>query len=58
MTEDDRICFVNCGLPGDQCACFRSQMRKLYADLLSRQEAPDPDFDRVWAENVDELYEA
>lgn len=20
-----RLCFVNCGLPGDQCACYRAQ---------------------------------
>lgn len=22
--SEPRICFVNCGLPADQCACYRS----------------------------------
>jgi hypothetical protein len=28
MTEpEDRICVANCGLPGDECACYRQMMR-------------------------------
>ncbi|WP_422028187.1 hypothetical protein [Roseovarius sp.] len=23
---EPRICFVNCGLPGEQCACYRAMM--------------------------------
>ena len=56
--NEQRICFVNCGLPGEQCACFRALMREIYSDLLANQSLPDPDFDRVWSENADQLYEA
>jgi len=23
------VCFVNCGLPGDQCACYREMMERV-----------------------------
>lgn len=26
-SPDAQMCFVNCGLPGDQCACYRQMMR-------------------------------
>lgn len=26
---EERFCFVNCGLPGDQCACYRRMMHDL-----------------------------
>lgn len=55
---DERVCFVNCGLPGDQCACYRRMMSRVYADLLARQEPLGSDFERAWSENVEELYEA
>ncbi len=54
---DHRICVVDCGLPGDQCACFRSQMAAIYSGLLSRQVPRDFELDRIWSENVDLLYE-
>ena len=56
--ERERICFVNCGLPADQCACFRSQMAEIYSSLLARQQPPDAEMDRVWSENTEQLYEA
>ena len=56
--EPNRICVVNCGLPGDACACFRASMGQIYADLLSRQEPLGADFDRAWSENIEQLYEA
>jgi len=52
-----RICFVNCGLPGEQCACFRAQMAAIYSGLLARQEPPDPEMDRIYFDNLDLLYE-
>lgn len=55
--ESDRICFVNCGLPGDQCACYRAQMRELYADLAAGQKRLEPEFERAWSDNVESLYE-
>jgi hypothetical protein len=51
-----QVCFVNCGLPGEQCACFRAQMQAVYAGL-TKQEPLGPDFAKVWDENVEELYE-
>ena len=55
---EDRLCVVNCGLPGDQCACFRSQMAAIYQDLLSRQEPLGAEFLAVWNDNIKELYES
>jgi hypothetical protein len=56
--HEPRHCFVNCGLPGDECACFRAQMQAVYSDLLSDQEPLGPEFERVWNDNTDTLYEA
>jgi hypothetical protein len=55
--QEPGVCFVDCGLPGDQCACFRSQMQAFYSDLLSRQQPLGPDFERVLEDNLDLLYE-
>ena len=55
---EQRICFVNCGLPGDQCACFRALMQASYSSLLARQEPPDHELDRIIFDRVEELYEA
>lgn len=59
-----RICFVNCGLPGDQCACFRAHMQKIYADLQAGQRplltsnSFGPEFEKAWSENIESLYES
>jgi hypothetical protein len=52
-----QLCFVNCGLPGDQCACFREHMAEVYTRLLADQQRLPADFEKVWSENVEELYE-
>lgn len=36
---------------------FASFIAEFYADLLSRQEPLGAEFERAWAENVEELYE-
>lgn len=58
LPPEQRICFVNCGLPGDQCACFRAQMAAIYSSLLSRQEPPDHKLDRIVLDRIEEFYEA
>lgn len=52
-----RLCYVNCGLSGDQCECYREQMATIYARLLAGQERLPPDFEAAWSDNVDQLYE-
>lgn len=54
----ERICVVNCGLPGDQCACFREQMREIYQDLAARQEPLGREFEQVIEDNIEDLYES
>jgi len=54
---DGQICFVNCGLPADQCACYRTAMSGIFADLLAKQEPLGAEFDAAWSENVEALYE-
>jgi hypothetical protein len=55
--EERRFCFVNCGLPADQCACYRAQMQAIFADLAAKQHPLGEEFQRVLGENMEDLYE-
>lgn len=43
MTDDlkapERLCYVNCGLPDDQCVCYRHVMGRDPADRIATLEA-------------------
>ena len=51
MTDDlkapDRLCYVNCGLPDDQCVCYQYAMsRDPAADRIANLEAALADMTR------------
>ena len=50
MTDDlkapERLCYVNCGLPDDQCACYRHVMGCDPADRIATLEAALADMTR------------
>ena len=38
MTGPKKLCYVNCGLPADECACYRDIMSHGPATLAARPE--------------------
>jgi hypothetical protein len=54
---EGQICVVNCGLPGDQCACWRTAMTGIFAALLARQEPLGAEFEAALSANIESLYE-
>ena len=50
MDAPEKLCFVNCGLPADQCACYRQYLDATFLPTILATE-----HDRIVAEKDAEI---